>query len=269
MRAQPGGRATLLAALFALSAAPGWAQTRPLLTEEASTAPAGTIRLEVGVDYITNEPSFLSGELRDRADGPILNLVYSPSDNVELDLGWVVRTAAIDDPEFGTVSDFGDVSLRAKVRFVEEASGRPALGARFSVTLPQTSFTPEALGSDTIRMSAQMLLSKGFGSGFGIHLNAGLAIQDQIADLPSQSDFLHYGAALTRRFGPGLEAVLEASGLVGDGQAGTDERGEVRAGIRFGSGRVRWDAALRRGLMSADGEWGFSGGLTWHIRQGS
>lgn len=269
MRAQPGGRNAVLAALFALSAVPSSAQTRPLLTEEASTAPARTIRLEVGFDYITDEPSFLSGELRDRADGPILNLVYSPSDNVELDLGWVVRTAAIDDPDFGTVSDFGDVSLRAKVRFVEEASGRPAIGARFSVTLPQTSFTPEALGPDTLRMSAQMLLSKHFGSGFGVHLNAGLAIHDQIADLPSQSDFLHYGAALTRRFGPGLEAVLEAAGLLGDGQAGTDERGEVRAGIRFGSGRIRWDAALRRGFRPADGEWGISGGLTWHIREGS
>ncbi len=262
------GHNALLGAALALSAGPSWAQTRPLLTEEAGTAPAGTIRLEVGVDAITNEPSFLSGELRDRAEGPTPNLVYSPSDNVELDLGWVVRTFAIDDPEFGTVSDFGDVALRAKVRFVEEGSRRPAIGARFSVTLPQTSFTPEALGPNTIRMSAQMLLSKSFGSGFGIHLNAGLAIHDQIADLPSQSDFLQYGAALTRRFAR-FEAVLEAAGLLGDGQAGTDEHGEARAGVRLGEGRVRWDLALRRGFMPADGEWGFTAGLTWEIRQGS
>jgi len=70
-----------LAALLGASA-PVLAQTRPLQTEEASTAPAGTVVLEAGADVIADEPNFLTGEERGRWDAPVLRLVYSPAGNV-------------------------------------------------------------------------------------------------------------------------------------------------------------------------------------------
>ena len=252
-----------LAALLGASA-PVLAQTRPLQTEEASTAPAGTVVLEAGADVIADEPNFLTGEERGRWDAPVLRLVYSPAGNVELDLEWTARVGAIDDPTFGSVSDFGDVALRAKVRFLEERRGTPALGARFAVTLPETSYG-NGLGPNALRMSAQLLLSKTLGR-LAVHANAGLAIHDEVQRPHEQRDFLAYGLALVHPIGSAA-IVAEVAGRAGDGAPGAEERAEARAGIRFGSGRVRWDAAVRRGLAEADGGWGVTAGVSWTIKR--
>src|SRR4051812_12087385 len=77
------------------------AQTHPLQTEQATTAAAGTLVFETGLDVIGDEPNFQTGRSRTRWDGPLLRLVYSPDDRVELDLEWVTRVGALDDPDFG------------------------------------------------------------------------------------------------------------------------------------------------------------------------
>ena len=100
----------LLWILLLGAAAPAVAQTRPRLTEEAWTAPAGSLQFETGFDWIANEPNPLTGEPRQRWDGPLLRFVYSPASNVEFDLEWVVAVGATQDPTFGTVSDAGDVN---------------------------------------------------------------------------------------------------------------------------------------------------------------
>jgi hypothetical protein len=252
-------------ALAALSpAAPASAQTRPLRTEAATTAEQGRLELEVGFDAIASEPNYLTGLERTRLDLPILRLTFSPADDVELDLEWVGRVAVRDDPDFGNASDWGDVTLRAKWRFAEPGEGRLGLGARFSVTLPETSFG-NGLGPNTLRMSAQLLATVRLG-GARLDLNAGLAIQDDPLRAHEQRDFLHYGVALEVPLGQALEAVAEVAGYAGNGAPGADERGELRAGLRFGSGAVRLDAALRRGLLESDGGWGGTAGLTWRIR---
>ena len=69
---------------FLLLAAPLLAQTRPLQTEAAGTAPGGTVSLETGLDLTWAEPNFVTGLERDRYDGPLLRLVFSPAGNVAL-----------------------------------------------------------------------------------------------------------------------------------------------------------------------------------------
>src|SRR3954470_355301 len=147
---------TILSAIATIlaTAAAARAQTLPLQTEEATTAPRGTLLLEVAGEAIQDEPNFITGQPRDRWAAPILRLVHSPSDNVELDLEWTGRVGQIDDPTYGTVSDWGDVALRAKVRFLRETKRRPAIGARFGVTLPETSYG-NGLGPNALRMSVQ------------------------------------------------------------------------------------------------------------------
>jgi len=241
-------------------------QTRPLLTEEATTAGQGSVLFETGADFIRAEPNFLTGQPRDRWDAPVLRLVYAPAGNVELDVEWVGRIFARGDPDFGNVSDYGDVTLRAKVRFSEPRPGRPTLAARFGITLPETSFGT-GLGPNTLRMSAQALLSQSW-SRFSLHLNAGLAIHDEALRPHEQRDFLAWGLAACLGLGARASLVAEAAGRSGDGMPGAEERTEVRAGVRFGSGRLRWDAALRRGVADADGTWGFTAGLAWQVREG-
>jgi hypothetical protein len=241
------------------------AQTRPLQTEEATTAEAGRLQFEAGADYIASEPNFLTGRERGRWDAPLLRLVYSPARNVELDLEWIGRVIALDDPTFGNVSDWGDVSLRAKWRFLEEDASRPAVAARFGITLPETSFG-NGLGPNTLRMSAQLLVTKRVG-GTDLHANAGLAIHDEPLRAHEQRDFLAYGIAAVRPLGP-VSAVLEVAGLAGRGAPGAAARSELRGGIRHAFGRVVLDGAVRRGLAEADGRWGFTLGLACAIREG-
>lgn len=251
---------TLALALLPL---PALAQSRPLMTETAATAPAGRLVLESGFDAMRDEPNFQTGEPRDRWDGPLLRLVYSPADTVELDVEWVTRVGARNDPDFGSGSDFGDVSLRAKVRFAHSDSYD--LGARFGVTLPETSFG-EGLGPNTLRMSAQMLGTVR-GGGFALHANVGLALHDEVLRPHEQRDFLAYGVAIERAVGESLAVSAEVFGLAGRGMPGADARGEARAAVRFTTGRVAWDAGVRRGIADADGTWGFSAGLAWTLRE--
>jgi len=261
-----GARAALTALLVTSVAAPAIAQTRPLLTEEATTAPAGRIALEAGADAMRAEPNFLTGRTRERYDLPVLRLVFSPAGNVEIDLEWVGRVIARNDPDFGNVSDFGDVTLRAKWRLGEEAPGRPAMAVRFGVTLPETSFG-NGLGPNTLRMAAQLLLTKTVG-GLALHANAGLGLQDEVLRPHEQRDFLVYGVAAVHQLGRGLALAAEVAGRAGKGAPGAEERAEARAGVRLGSGRLRADAAVRRGLAAADGTWGVTAGLTWVARPG-
>jgi hypothetical protein len=253
-----------LLALGLLLARPASAQTRPLLTEEAETRPAGQIVLEAGGQAIQDEPNFLTGQPRGRWDAPQLRLVYAPADNVELDLEWTVRVGARSDPDFGDVSDFGDVALRAKVRLAGGGAGRPALAARFGVTLPQTAFG-NGLGPNTLRMSAQGLLTLPAGRAL-VHANAGLALLDEPLRAHEQRDLLAYGLAAELPLAAGLTLLAEVAGLAGDGAPGADARSEARAGLRGGGARWRWDAAVRRGLSDADGTWGITAGLTLALR---
>jgi hypothetical protein len=257
--------------LLGLAARAG-AQTVPLQTEEARTAKAGTLVFETGAEAIAAEPSYLTGSERTRWDGPLLRWVYSPADNVELDLEWVVRVGAAAEPALDAVSDAGDVSLRAKWRCYEAESGRSTLTARFGVTLPETSYEDESgkalgLGPNTLRAYVQGLFTVRVAKA-SLHANAGLLIFDEVYRPHDQRDLLLYGLALTQPLGPRFEVLAEIAGRAGDGAPGAEQRSEARVGLRFGRGRVRGHLALRRGLLPADGTWGGAVGLSWVVKPG-
>ncbi|HJS58164.1 MAG TPA: hypothetical protein VKA01_08690, partial [Vicinamibacteria bacterium] len=212
-----------------LCASPAAAQTRPFLTEEATTAPAGTVALESGFDWISHQPNFLTGAERIRWDGPILRLVYSPADRVEMDLEWVAAIGVTSDPDFGTRSALGDVTMRAKVRFAEDSEQHTAFGARFAVTLPETGFG-DGLAPNTIRTRAELLLSKR-GRRTRVHVNAGVAIEDAPLEPHEQADFFAWGAAMDYEFLSGVALTAEGNGLVGNPLPGAGGRGEARMGL--------------------------------------
>jgi hypothetical protein len=77
------------------------------------------------------------------------------------------------------------VSLRAKWRLLESRGGRPAVAARFGVTLPETSyndiaFRPLGLGPNTLRAFVQGLFGWRFG-GTRLDLNLGLLVFDDLS----------------------------------------------------------------------------------------
>jgi hypothetical protein len=257
--------ASLGVALFA-QAGRAVGQTRPLLTEEATTAPKGTIALEFGGDFMRQEPNFVTGQPRDAAQGPTFRFVFSPGDAVEIDLEWVARVAAFHDPVYGNVSDWGDVTLRTKTRVWSGAGRHPTVALRYTVTLPETKCCAvgNGLGPNVLRMTSDVLVSQPL-AGFMLHANAGLGIQDEVFRPHDQRDFLTHGLAAERPLGRGVVVLGEWAGRAGRGMPGADSHSELRFGLRVGSDRLRWDAALRRGLDPADGKWGATAGLHWML----
>jgi hypothetical protein len=256
---------TACALLLCLAAgAPVCAQTPPFTTEAADSGPKGRLALELEGAIVGDEPNFLSGRVRTSWDGPQLRLVYSPADNVEVDVEWTMGVGALDDPDFGDVSDWGDVALRTKLRFLEQGAGRPALSARIEVTLPETD-ADHGLGPNTLRTAVELLLSRSAGR-FTVHANAGLAVQDQVQQLTAQDDFFAYGLCVLGRFATGLSLGAEVAGLAGKGSPGTEAHHEARLGGLYAHGRWSWNAALRRCLGPADGRWGFTAGLSAILR---
>lgn len=256
---------------LAITATRATAQDQPLRTEPALTARAGTLLFETGFEAIASEPSYVTLRERQRWDGPLLRLVYSPADNLELDLEWVTRVGVWGESGREVqASDWGDVTLRAKWRIRKGAPGRPTLSARFGVTLPQTQyederFRPLGLGPNSLRAFAEALVSQPLGP-LRLDANAGLLLHDEVLRPHEQRDFFVYGLALLWRARPALEAVAELQGRLGDGMPGAEQRCEARAGLRLGRGSLRVSAALRRGLCSADGSWGVTLGLAWSPR---
>lgn len=267
-RVVPTSGALLLAALAAGGVS---AQEQPLRTESALTARAGTLVFETGIDLMADEPSYITGLERNRWDGPLLRLVYSPADNVELDVDWVVRVGVWDEPGREVQGSYwGDVSLRAKWRIHAGLGGRPTLGARFAVALPQTEFEDEqfrplGLGPNTTRVAIEALASQPLGA-LRLDVNAGLLLYEEVFRAHEQRDFLAYGIALEWAARRSLSVVAEVAGRAGDGMRGADQSSEARLGLRLGRGRLRGSAALRLGLLSTDGEWGATFGLAWTLR---
>jgi hypothetical protein len=68
---------------------------------------------------------------------------------------------------------------------------------------------------------------------------------------------------------PGWEILGEVAGRAGQSKPDAPNRSEARVGVRFSRGRLRADAAVRRGLIDEQGTWGGTAGLTWTIRPGS
>jgi hypothetical protein len=214
---------TLAAAVAALGAGPAGAQTRPLQTEPAVTAPAGTLVLETGFDVIADEPSYVTDVERTRWEGLLLRLVYSPASSVEVDVEWVARVGVAGEEGRGDIqsSEWGDLTLRAKWRMVEGRGRRPAIGARFGVILPQTSYedeewNPLGLGPNTIRALVEGLLTQPVGRG-RVHVNAGLFLHDEVYRPHDQRDFLSYGLAVEWPVSDRLVILAEVAGRAGDG----------------------------------------------------
>jgi hypothetical protein len=276
VQADPNRRRHLTAGILPVllvAAVSAGAQTRPLQTEEATTAAKGTLVFETGFEALAAEPSFITGVERTRWDGPLLRFVYSPADRVELDLEWVARVGVVSAAGEPGVSDDGDVTLRTKLRLLKGGGGRPTVSARFGAVLPQTSFEAEggrplALGPNTIRFYVEALLTQPIGS-VRFDANAGLFLHDDPTRLHEQLDFLSYGVALRWAVRPAWELLAEVAGRAGAGKPGADERSEARLGVRYRRGRLRFDAALRRGLITTQGTWGGTVGLSWVIRPAS
>ncbi|MCM2254654.1 MAG: hypothetical protein NDJ94_03185 [Vicinamibacteria bacterium] len=243
------------AALLWLAAVPLAAQEGAFQAEPAGCVP-GT-RVEAGAQVLTAEPNFLNLDERTRWDGPVLRASTCLDGRAEFELEWTARVGVFGDYTKGAVSDFGDAVVRGKLRLLGDVRDEPQLAVLFATTLPQTR-EDEGLGPNTLRFAAQLLFSAPVGVG-RVHLNTGVSILDEAFRPHEQRDLVAWGVQFEVPLRDDARApwfVVELAGRFGDGMPGTDARGELRAGLRLPRGRATWSAALRRGLLDADGRFG-------------
>lgn len=254
-----------------------YAQSRPLVTEDPETVPSGHMLVEAGVDYqhqVFYPASGLTGNLWRVGT---LGLSFGVSSIAEIQLDGGIRNhlsitkfepaplSSMLTVTGTSTSDFEDLTIGTKVRFLKETAGRPAMAVRFWTKLPNAS-NESGLGLDTTDFNFDVNIGKTVRSvrvvgnlGFGI-------LADPIRG-DSQNDVLNYGVSLARAMRQDVELVFEINGRAstraGTPPPGTETRSAMRVGGRFTHGPVRFDAALIFGITTFDPTWGFTTGVTW------
>jgi hypothetical protein len=258
-------------------ATPAAAQSRPLVTEDPETVPSGHILLEAGLDYqhqVKYPASGLTGNLW-RVGTVGLSFGVSSIAEIQIDGGIhnflsITKFEPAPLASYLTVtddhtSDFEDVTIGAKVRFLRETAGRPAMAVRFWTRLPNAG-NESGLGLDTTDFNFNVNIGKTVQS-VRIVGNAGFGILGDPVRGDNQNDVFNYGVSVARAVRTGVELVGEIYGRqntrANTPPVGTESRSQVRVGARLTRGPVRVDAALLFGITSLDPEWGFTTGVTW------
>jgi hypothetical protein len=255
----------------------GFAQQRPLVTEDPETVGSGLILLEGGYEYQDDLFYPVSGLTGDLMRIGTLGFSFGVGSIAEVQIdGGIVQRLTVKDRQPAPLSgqltytgdhtkDYEDVVIGTKVRVVSEAPGRPAIALRFATRLPNAS-TESGIGLDTTDFYLTGILGKTVQS---IRLvgNLGLGVLTDPTRGYRQNDVITYGMSLARAVKQGVEIVGEVNGHAvtrnHDTPPGTESRSMMRVGGRFTKGTVRIDGGLLVGLTSRDPTWGFTTGFTW------
>lgn len=264
-----------------LWAVPAAAQSRPLVTEDAETVPAGNILFEAGFDIERDRTYPVSGLTGNLTRIGTLGLSFGVSSIAEIQIDGGLRNrlsitardpnaplAGMLDVTGDSTSDFEDFRIGTKVRFVSETASRPSVAVRFSTRLPNAG-NESGLGMDTTAFHFGLALAKTVES-VRVVGNFGFGILPDPARGDRQNDVLEYGFSVARAVRPGVEVVGELNGWAntraGEAIPGTGSRALARLGARATHGPVRIDGAFVLGMTDDDPSWGISTGLTWVFR---
>ena len=140
----------LLACLFSLAISAN-AQQRPLITEDVDIIPPGSMRIEVGVDFMQKARFPISGLTGDLTRAGVIGVTIGFAPNVEFQIEGVAQNflsinsrgpSAIPlsiAPNAMSTNDFGDFTLWTKIKLRNETARGPSLGFRVGVQLPNSS----------------------------------------------------------------------------------------------------------------------------------
>jgi hypothetical protein len=265
-----------VAAAALLYAGSGFAQQRPLVTEDPETVGAGRVLLEGGVDYARSASFPAAGLTGNELRFPVAGVSVGVSSIAELQIDgafWsrlniVNRRPA---PLSGlvtaseTTNTFDDVVVATKVRLLSETPTRPSAGIRFGMKLP-TASEESGIGLGTNDFFASFLLAKTVQS-VRIVGNGGIGVFTDPTRGDHHNHEVLYGISFARAVSNAMEVVGEITGHAStagsDEPPGTDSRGAFRLGARYTMGMLRLDAGLLVGLTARDPSVGFTTGFTY------
>ena len=271
----------LLALLFGLTlSAAARAQQRPLLTEDVDVLEPGSLRIQVGIDFVQDAKFPTSGLTGDLTRVGVIGVHVGLSPNVEFSVEGVAqnflsinsrRASAVPlevAPGANSTNDTGDFRLATKIKLRNETRRGPALGFKFGVELPNSN-EARGIGVNQTNAFGMMLVGKKFGregrlNTFG---NLGVGIYTAPTRLFTQNDMLLYGLGGIFRVNKSVNLAAEVQGRAntrgGAAPLGTESLGEFRLGVQVKAAGLRFDAAGIKGLTEFSPRSGITFGVTY------
>ena len=271
----------LCALAFALSlASAARAQQRPLLTEDVDVLPPGSLRVQVGIDFVQGAKFPVSGLTGDLTRVGVIGVHVGLSPNVEFSIEGVaqnflsINTRGVSAvplelaPGANSTNDAGDFRLATKIKLRNETRSGPSLGFKFGVELPNSS-EARGIGLNQTNAFGMVLVGKKFGregrlNTFG---NLGLGIYTAPTRLFTQNDMLLYGLGGVFRVNRTVNIAAEVQGRAntrgGGAPLGTESQGEFRLGLQVKAAGLRFDAAGIKGLTNFSPRSGVTFGVTY------
>jgi len=272
---------TVLSLAFALSlCAAARAQQRPLLTEDVDVLEPGSLRVQVGIDFMQDAKFPASGLTGDLTRVGVIGVHVGLSPNVEFSIEGVAQNfLSINTrgasafplevaPGANSTNDTGDFRLSTKIKLRRESRRGPALGFKFGVELPNSN-EARGIGVNQTNAFGVILVGKRFGregrlNTFG---NLGLGIYTAPTRLFTQNDMLLYGLGGIFRVNQTVNLAAEVNGRAntrgGTAPLGTESLGEFRLGLQVKAAGLRFDAAGIKGLTEFSPRTGITFGVTY------
>ena len=256
------------------------AQQRPLITEDVDIIPPGSMRLEVGVDFMQNAKFPVSGLTGDLTRAGVIGINIGLAPNVEFQIEGVAQNflsinsrgpSAIPltlAPGANSTNDFGDFTLWTKIKLRQETAHAPSLGFRFGVQLPNSN-QGTGIGLNQTNAYGQILVGKKFGRDARVNTfgNLGIAILTAPTQFFTQNDVITYGLAgivrINKQFNVAGEVNGRANTRPGSGPLGTESQGEARLGMQIRASGLRFDFAGIKGLTNRSPRSGITVGVTY------
>jgi len=236
-------RRFVIIAVLAFSAAPAFAQQRPLQTEDPETIGGGRILIEAGLDYNRDVYFPVSGLRGNHVTVPAFGASLGVSSIAEIQIDWgiyqklsiteQVPNAPLSDLlqiDGDTTDDFGDIHIGAKVKLLGETAGRPAIGSWFSTRLPNAG-NESGLGKDVQDFASALSIGKTVQS-VRVVANIGFMMIGKPTDAVAQDDLLIYSLSVARAISPAAEIVGEFVGRANFGEIVTPGRGSRPVTVR-------------------------------------
>ena len=260
-----------LLTVFLVFGGMAYGQQRPLRIDDAELLSVGQVRLELGVEFLQRQRYSLSG-LEGDLTRSVAAIGVGVGEYAEFQLSGVIqdvlsisqRNEPVVAPDLNgnSTRSVGNLTLGTKLKLTGEKGKRPAIAFRFAVELPNAN-QARGLGNDETNFQADLLFGKNIGR-VRVLGDLGFAILGSPVAAGQQADPLTYGVAVIVPTSRHLNLVAEINGREGpEGRIGNENRSQLRAGVQFRTGVIRWDIGAVKGFKHYDPQSGIVVGVTY------
>jgi hypothetical protein len=257
----------------------GYAQQRPLVTEDPETIGADRILFEGGIELDDDQSNDAYGVMGDISHLGTFGVSVGVGSNAEIQVdGGLIQRLDISErtlgaPLFATLplapgeqsSGFADLVVGTKIRVASETEARPAFGVRFGAKLPIAE--PEkGIGLGTTDFFVSALIAKTVQSVRTVG-NVSLFVMSNPETAQETATALGFGVSIARAMTNAFEVVGEINGRLTTFEdivpAGLESRGVFRLAGRYTYSMLRLDVGFLAGVTSRDPSFGISAGATY------